>query len=127
MAKNTIKECLSDVRNFSLPRQDRFDRLLDQTQVQLQILKQNQQLLMGLDNNCTGEYNLSNATNSDKLSNECQGEEHIDNTSSVLSNSVHGERDDVGIIMTNVSNMECIQDCQTKCQRINQLAVWRGF
>ena len=59
MAKNTIKECLSDVRNFSLPQQDRFDRLLGQTQAQLQILKQNQQLLMGLDNNCTGEYNLS--------------------------------------------------------------------
>ena len=34
--------------------QDRFDRLLEQTQVQLQILKQNQQLLTGLDNKCTG-------------------------------------------------------------------------
>ena len=37
----------------------------------------------------------------------------------MLSNSVRGERDDVGIIMANVSNMECIQDCQAKCQRIN--------
>ena len=119
MAKNTINECLSDVRNFFLPQQDRFERLLDQTQAQLQILKQNQQLLMGLDNNCTGEYNLSNATKSDKLSNECQGEEHIDNTSSVLSNS---ERDDVGITMTNVSNMECIQDCPAKYQRINAIS-----
>ena len=99
--------------------QDRFDRLLEQTQAQLQILKQNQQLLMGLDNRCTGEYSLSNATYSEQFSNEYEGEEHIDNTSSVLSNSVCGERDDVGIIMTNVSNMECMQDYQTKCQRIN--------
>ena len=40
----------------------------------------------------------------------------------MLSNSVRGERDDVDIIMTNVSNMECIQDCQAKCQRINAVS-----
>ena len=74
---------------------------------------------MGLDNKCTGKYSLSNATNSEQFSNKYEAEEHIDNTSPVLSNSVRGERDDVGIIMTNVSNMECIQDCQAKCQRIN--------
>ena len=77
---------------------------------------------MGLDNNCTGEYSLSNATYSEQFSNECEGEEHIDNTSSVLLNIVRGERDDVGIIMTNVSNMECMQDCQAKCQRINEVS-----
>ena len=60
--------------------QDRFDRLLEQTQAQLKILKQNQQLLMRLDNKCTGEYSLSNAINSDKFSNEYEGEEHIHNT-----------------------------------------------
>ena len=102
--------------------QGRFDRLLEQTQAQLQILQENQRLLMGLDTKCTGEYSLSNATNSEQLSNGYDGEEHIDNTSSVLSNSVRGERDDVGIIMTNVSNMECMQDCQAKCQRINAVS-----
>ena len=77
---------------------------------------------MGLDNNCTGEYNLSNSTNSKQFSNEYEGEEHIDNTSSVLSNSVGGERDEVGISMTNVSNMEGMQDCQAKCQRIKAVS-----
>ena len=99
--------------------QGRFDRLLEQTQVQLQTLQENQQLLMGLDTKCIGEYSLSNATNSEQLSKGYKGEEHIDNTSSVPSNSVRGERDDVGIIMTNVSNMEYMQDCQAKCQRLN--------
>ena len=102
--------------------QDRFDRLLNQTQAQLQILRQNQQLLMGLDNKCTREYSLSNATNSDQFSNEYEGEDYLGNTSSVLSNSVRGERDDVGIIMTNDSNRESIQDCRTKCQRINAVS-----
>ena len=77
---------------------------------------------MGLVNKCTGEYSLSNATNSKQFSNGYDGEECIDNTSSVLSNSVRGERDDAGIIMTNVSNMECMQDCQAKCQRINAVS-----
>ena len=77
---------------------------------------------MGLDNKCTGEYSLSNATNSEQFSNQYEGEEHINNTSSVLSNSVRCERYDVDIIMTNVSNMECIQDCQAKCQRINAVS-----
>ena len=77
---------------------------------------------MGLDNKCTGEYSLSNATNSEQFSNQYEGEEHNDNTLSVLSNSVRCERDDVGIIMTNVTNMECIQDCQAKCQRINAVS-----
>ena len=35
---------------------------------------------------------------------------------------MRGERDDVGIIMKNVSNMECIQDCQAKYQRINAIS-----
>ena len=77
---------------------------------------------MGLDNKSTGEYSLSNANNSEQFSNEYEEEENIDNTSSVLSNSVHGERDDVGIIMTNVSNIECIQNCQAKCQIINAVS-----
>ena len=76
---------------------------------------------MGLDNKCTGEYILSTSTNSKQFSNEYEGEEHIDNTSSVLSNSVRGERE-VGISMTNVSNRECIQDCQAKCQRIKAVS-----
>ena len=102
--------------------QDRFDRLLEQTQAQLHILKQNQQLLMGLDNKWTGEYSLSSATYSEQFSNEYEKEEHIDNTSSVLSNSLRGKRDDVGIIMTNASNIECKQNFQAKCQRINAVS-----
>ena len=78
--------------------------------------------MMGLDNKCTGEYSLSNATNLEQFSNEYEGEEHIGNASSRLSNSVRGERDDVGIIMKHVSNMECIQDCREKCQRINAVS-----